>query len=73
MSSEDWPRDRKELFRLGRWCVTTPKTESAPRRVRLAASLLIAGLLPGPIGTHVYWILGGTWGLGRSTTSIGFW
>jgi hypothetical protein len=46
--------------------------EVASRRVRVAAFLLIAGLVAGPIGTHVYWMLGGTWGLGgRSTTSIG--
>lgn len=49
----------------------TPKVESASRRVRLVAFLLIAGLAAGPIGTHVYWMLGGTWGLGRSTTTIG--
>ena len=49
----------------------TPKVESASRRVRLTAFLLIAGLVAGPIGTHVYWMLGGTWGLGRSTTTIG--
>jgi hypothetical protein len=24
---------------------------------------LIAGLVAGPVGTHVYWTLGGTWGL----------
>ena len=47
------------------------KLESASRRVRLAAFLLIAGLVAGPIGTHVYWMLGGTWGLGRSTTTVG--
>lgn len=49
----------------------TLRTEGATRRVRLAAFLLIAGLVAGPIGTHVYWMLGGTWGLGRSTTTIG--
>jgi hypothetical protein len=32
-------------------------------RVRLAAFLLIAGLVAGPLSTHVYWMLGGTWGL----------
>src|SRR5574339_559989 len=75
--SEDCPRDRTEFERSsfgsrgGRWCVTTRKLESASRRVRLAAFLLIAGLVAGPIGTHVYWMLGGTWGLGRSTTTIG--
>jgi hypothetical protein len=29
---------------------------------------LIAGLVAGPVGTHVYWMLGGTWGLHGSTT-----
>ena len=33
------------------------------RRVRAAALLLIAALVAGPVGTHVYWMLGGTWGL----------
>ena len=32
-------------------------------RVRVAALLLIIGLLAGPVSTHVYWMLGGTWGL----------
>ena len=40
--------------------------EVASRRVRVAAVLLIAGLAAGPVGTHVYWVLGGTWGLHRS-------
>jgi hypothetical protein len=31
---------------------------------------LIVGLLAGPGGTHVYWLLGGTWGL-HSLTSTG--
>jgi hypothetical protein len=47
------------------------RVESASRGVLVAASLLIAGLVAGPIGTHVYWMLGGTWGLGRSTTTVG--
>ena len=47
---------------------TTPNPPGGTRRVRIAALLLIAGLAAGPIGTHVYWMLGGTWGLGRSTT-----
>ena len=38
-------------------------TEGASRRVRVAALLLIAGLTAGPVGTHVSWVLGGTWGL----------
>ena len=42
----------------------TPTAEGATRRVRVAAFLLIAGLAAGPVGTHVYWMLGGTWGLG---------
>lgn len=42
----------------------TPRTEGATRRVRAAALLLIAGLVSGPLATHVYWMLGGTWGLG---------
>jgi hypothetical protein len=47
------------------------RLEGASRRVRAAAFLLIAALVAGPIGTHVYWMVGGTWGLGRSTTTIG--
>ena len=47
------------------------RLEGASRRVRAAAFLLIAGLVAGPIGTHVYWMVGGTWGLGRSTTTFG--
>ena len=39
------------------------RTEGASRRVRVAALLLIAGLVAGPASTHVYWLLGGTWGL----------
>lgn len=39
-----------------------PKAEGASR-VRVAALLLILGLLAGPVSTHVYWLLGGTWGL----------
>jgi hypothetical protein len=27
------------------------------------ALFLIAGLVAGPVSTHVYWMLGGTWGL----------
>ena len=40
-----------------------PRAEGAASRVRVAALLLIAGLVAGPISTHVYWMLGGTWGL----------
>ncbi len=42
------------------------RAEGAGKRVRVAALLLIAGLAAGPVGTHVYWMLGGTWGLHRS-------
>jgi hypothetical protein len=41
----------------------TPSVQDATRRDRLAALLLIAGLAAGPVSTHVYWMLGGTWGL----------
>lgn len=40
-----------------------PRAEDAGSRVRVAAPLLIAGLVAGPVSTHVYWMLGGTWGL----------
>ncbi len=39
------------------------KAEAASPRVRVAALLLIAFLAAGPVSTHVYWMLGGTWGL----------
>jgi hypothetical protein len=47
----------------------TPGIEVASRRVRAAALLLIVGLLAGPVVTHVYWMLGGTWGLHSSTST----
>ena len=40
-------------------------------RVRAAAALLIAGLVAGPAAEHVYWILGGTWGLEGADASTG--
>jgi Protein of unknown function (DUF3995) len=43
-----------------------PRADGASRRVRVAALLVIAGLVAGPVSTHVYWMLGGTWGLHRS-------
>ena len=49
----------------------TSGAEGVSRSVRVAAILLVAGLVAGPIGTHVYWLIGGTWGLGRSTSSTG--
>jgi hypothetical protein len=48
---------------------TTPRAERASRRVQVAALLLIAGLLAGPVGTHVYWALGGTRGLHQPTST----
>jgi uncharacterized protein DUF3995 len=39
------------------------RADSESRGVRLAAPLLIGALVAGPGGTHVYWLLGGTWGL----------
>jgi hypothetical protein len=41
----------------------TPRAEGVSSRIRVAALLLIAGLVAGPLSTHVYWMLGGTWGL----------
>jgi hypothetical protein len=41
----------------------TPTAEGVSGRIRVAAFLLIAGLVAGPLSTHVYWMLGGTWGL----------
>ena len=40
-----------------------PRAEGTASRMRVVALLLILGLLAGPVGTHVYWLLGGTWGL----------
>jgi cytochrome bd-type quinol oxidase subunit 2 len=39
------------------------RAENIERRIRVAALLLIASLTAGPVATHVYWLLGGTWGL----------
>jgi hypothetical protein len=44
----------------------TSRVEGAARRIRVVAALLIVGLAAGPVGTHLYWALGGTWGLHRS-------
>jgi len=41
------------------------RAERAGRRARVAALLLLAGLAV-PAGEHLYWALGGTWGLDRS-------
>jgi ascorbate-specific PTS system EIIC-type component UlaA len=41
----------------------TPSVQGATSRIRVVAALLIVGLAAGPVSTHVYWMLGGTWGL----------
>jgi hypothetical protein len=47
------------------------KEEGAARRIREVAALLIVALAAGPAGTHLYWLLGGTRGLGGSGSSTG--
>jgi hypothetical protein len=42
------------------------KAEGATRRIHIVAALLIVALAAGPAATHLYWMLGGTWGLHRS-------
>ena len=41
----------------------TPGVQGATRRIRVVAALLIVGLAAGPRASHLYWLLGGTWGL----------
>jgi hypothetical protein len=41
----------------------TPSVQGSTRRIRVVAALLIVALAAGPVSTHVYWLLGGTWGL----------
>ncbi len=48
-----------------------PKAEGATGRTRVVAALLIVALAAGPAATHVYWMLGGTWGLGGSDSTTG--
>jgi uncharacterized protein DUF3995 len=43
-----------------------PKAQGATRRIRVVAALLIVALAAGPMSTHLYWMLGGTWGLHRA-------
>jgi hypothetical protein len=38
-------------------------------RVRIAALLLVAALVAGPLSSHVYWMFGGTWLLHSSTST----
>lgn len=51
---------------LERTLQVAERMQGAAKRVRVAALLLIAGLAAGPVGTHAYWMLGGTWGLHRT-------
>lgn len=37
--------------------------ERVASRARAAALILVGSLVAGPLSTHVYWVLGGTWGL----------
>ena len=47
------------------------KAEGATRRIHVVAALLIAGLAAGPAATHLYWMMGGTWGLDGGPSSTG--
>lgn len=38
-------------------------------KLRVIAALLIVALSAGPAATHLYWMLGGTWGLGGTDSS----
>jgi hypothetical protein len=49
----------------------TPRAERAASRIRVVAALLIVALAAGPAATHLYWLLGGTSGLGGSPSSTG--
>lgn len=44
----------------------TPTPNQATTLERVAGLLLAVGLLAGPAASHLYWMLGGTWGLHRS-------
>jgi F420H(2)-dependent quinone reductase len=63
------PGDRLWNERAMRIHDETQNAETGTGRIRVAALLLTAGLLAGPVGTHVYWALGGTWGLHQSTST----
>lgn len=45
--------------------------EGVRSRSRVFAALLIVALAAGAAATHVYWMLGGTWGLGGTDSSTG--
>ena len=44
----------------------TPNVQGATKRMRVVAVLLIVGLAAGPAASHLYWLLGGTWGLHKT-------
>ena len=44
----------------------TPSLQCATKRIRVVAAFLIVGLAAGPAASHLYWLLGGTWGLHRT-------
>jgi hypothetical protein len=48
-----------------------PRANGVASRARVAAALLIVGLVAGPAAEHLYWILGGTWGLEGADASTG--
>jgi hypothetical protein len=45
--------------------------DSMDRGVRVAAALLIIGLVAGPAAEHLYWMLGGTWTVEDATSATG--
>jgi hypothetical protein len=47
------------------------RAEDAATRVRVAAALLIVGLVAGPAAEHLHWVLGGTWGLEGADATTG--
>ena len=46
----------------------TPRAGGATRGIGVVAALLIVALAAGPAASHLYWMLGGTWGLGLEGT-----
>ena len=46
----------------------TPTPNQATPLERVAGVMLAVGLLAGPAASHLYWLLGGTWGLHQEST-----
>ena len=46
----------------------TPTPTRPTPLVRVAGALLAVGLLAGPAASHLYWLLGGAWGLHQDNT-----